>query len=500
MMMRKLVVLAAALCSVLTLSSFTAASVAAGAKPGAAVIRTAAAQGTWGTAEQVPGLAALAGTGDSALNSVSCATAGNCSAGGFYHTGGPSQCCQSEAFVVSQVDGAWGTALEVPGIAGLNQAGMAEVMSVSCSSPGDCVAGGYYTSGHFPGGSVPMTSAFVVSQVNGTWGKARQVPGIAALNTGGAASITSVSCTSPGNCSAGGFYHIFSSPGCCRSAGFVISQVNATWGRAKKIPGTTGKIPGTTGINEVSCASPGNCGAAAKRVVSQVNGVWGAAKVVAVPSGSSFGHAWIRTISCAAPGDCSAGGLGTTQARSVVVNQVNGVWGTAREIRGTAALIKGKRSLVASVSCSARRNCTAGGYGFRTAAAGSSTRDFAVPYVAAQRKGSWGRAEKIPGIGTLSTHGYAVVTAVSCASRGNCAAAGRYSTTTYNPCGSGPDQVFVLNKANGTWGTPHVVTVTLGNDGPAQITAVACPAAGRCSAAGFYYSGAQERAFVISQS
>src|SRR5215467_4685545 len=140
-MMRKLVVLAAALCSVLAISSFTAVSVAAAAKPGPAVLGPAAAQGIWGSAEQVPGLAALAGTGDSAVNAVSCATAGNCSAGGFYHTGGASQCCQSEACVVSAVGAVWGTALEVPGIAGLNQAGMAGVTSVSCSSPGNCVAG-----------------------------------------------------------------------------------------------------------------------------------------------------------------------------------------------------------------------------------------------------------------------------------------------------------------------------------------------------------------------
>jgi hypothetical protein len=133
-MMRKLVVLAAALCSVLAISSFTLAHAAAAARPTAPVIRTAPAKGTWGIAEQVPGLAALAGAGDSALTSLSCATAGNCSAGGLYLTGGGGTCCQSEAFVVSQAGGAWGTALEVPGIAGLNQAGMAEVTSVSCSA------------------------------------------------------------------------------------------------------------------------------------------------------------------------------------------------------------------------------------------------------------------------------------------------------------------------------------------------------------------------------
>ena len=38
----------------------------------------------------------------------------------------------------------------------------------------------------------------------GTWGKAKEVPGTATLNTGGGAWIISLSCASAGNCSAGG--------------------------------------------------------------------------------------------------------------------------------------------------------------------------------------------------------------------------------------------------------------------------------------------------------
>ncbi|HEY2080324.1 MAG TPA: hypothetical protein VGH53_28690, partial [Streptosporangiaceae bacterium] len=38
------------------------------------------------------------------------------------------------------------------------------------------------------------------------WGKAQEVPGTAALNTGHRAGISSVSCASAGNCSAGGVY------------------------------------------------------------------------------------------------------------------------------------------------------------------------------------------------------------------------------------------------------------------------------------------------------
>ena len=88
---------------------------------------------------------------------------------------------------------AWGGAEEVPGIAALNQGGNAEIASVSCASAGNCSAGGQYMD------SSVRRQAFVVSQANGTWGAAIEVPGTAALNQGGNAFITSVSCASAGN-------------------------------------------------------------------------------------------------------------------------------------------------------------------------------------------------------------------------------------------------------------------------------------------------------------
>jgi hypothetical protein len=54
--------------------------------------------GTWGTAIEVPGTAALNKDGDAAINSVSCATAGNCSAGGSYIDGSH----HIQAFVVGE--------------------------------------------------------------------------------------------------------------------------------------------------------------------------------------------------------------------------------------------------------------------------------------------------------------------------------------------------------------------------------------------------------------
>ena len=54
--------------------------------------------GVWGRAIEVPGSGALNKGGNASVNSVSCALAGNCAAGGSYTDGS----AHSQAFVVSQ--------------------------------------------------------------------------------------------------------------------------------------------------------------------------------------------------------------------------------------------------------------------------------------------------------------------------------------------------------------------------------------------------------------
>ena len=71
---------------------------------------------------------------------------------------------------------------------------------MSCTSAGNCSAGGSY------GIAFNEQQAFVVSENNGTWSKAIEVPGSAALDTGGSAQIASVSCTSARYCVAAGNY------------------------------------------------------------------------------------------------------------------------------------------------------------------------------------------------------------------------------------------------------------------------------------------------------
>src|SRR5690242_20710425 len=150
-----------------------AAAVCAMVVTGAGVA-AAAPGGTWGTAREMPGTAALDQGLPAEALSVSCASAGNCSAGGTYVDGSALQ----QAFVASEVNGTWHTAIEVPGLGSLNEGGAAQVSSVSCASAGNCAAGGTYADGSVSA----LQQAFVASEVNGTWHTAIEVPGTAALN------------------------------------------------------------------------------------------------------------------------------------------------------------------------------------------------------------------------------------------------------------------------------------------------------------------------------
>jgi hypothetical protein len=197
---------------------------------------------------EVPGTAALNKGGKAEINSVSCASAGNCSAGGDFEDGTGNE----QAFVVSETNGSWRQAEEAPGTAALNEGGEALVDSVSCASAGNCSAGGYYQDGS------DNTQAFVVSQTDGTWHEAEEVPGTAALNKGGKAEVNSVSCASAGNCGAGGYY----TDGSGAQQAFVVGEVSGTWHQAEEVPGSAALSKGGAAeVNSVSCASAGNCGA-----------------------------------------------------------------------------------------------------------------------------------------------------------------------------------------------------------------------------------------------
>jgi hypothetical protein len=144
----------------------------------------------------VPGSGSLNLGGLANTDSVSCTSAGTCAAGGDYTDGAG----QAQTFVASETAGTWRVAIEVPGSRTLPAGRFGSESLVSCATAGNCAAGLTYTD------NIGTQQAFVASQVNGAWRRAFKVPGLGTLNAGGNASITSVSCAPAGTCAAGGSY------------------------------------------------------------------------------------------------------------------------------------------------------------------------------------------------------------------------------------------------------------------------------------------------------
>jgi hypothetical protein len=154
------------------------------------------ANGKWGAAVAVPVSAALNKGGFAELNSVSCPTAGNCSAGGSYAATSTS----TQPLVVTEKNGTWGTAIAVPGSAALNTGKDMSVTHVSCVSPGTCsAAGGFHASNHSQG-------VWVSSEKGGRWGTAGTIPGLSGLATGGLAEVNGLSCSTSDTCGLVGDY------------------------------------------------------------------------------------------------------------------------------------------------------------------------------------------------------------------------------------------------------------------------------------------------------
>ena len=96
-------------------------------------------------------------------------------------------------------NGTWRAAGEVA--TALNIGGNAAVESVSCPSAGNCAEAGSYLD------QSRHTQVFVVGELNGHWRNAQEIPGTAALNRGGSATVGALSCVPAGHyCSAGGYY------------------------------------------------------------------------------------------------------------------------------------------------------------------------------------------------------------------------------------------------------------------------------------------------------
>lgn len=412
-----------------------------------AVSGTGAPRTAWGRAIELGDI----GT----VYSVSCPTAGNCAAAATYY-GSPRR-----AYVVDETNGRWGDAIEIPGTTNPHGYSEGVVASVSCATPGNCAAGGYYRDND----PLHPLRPYVVDETNGNWGTAIDLSGSLDSYVG---LVGPVSCATAGNCVAGGTYN---GPDFVEHA-FIVEETNGKWGSATD-------VPGMSTVFAVSCATPGNCAAVGwdrskAFVVDETNGSWGNPVQIPAPATiSSTGYAALFSVSCATAGNCSAGGgfytsdLDTGGRRGgFVVEETSGSWGTAIEVdSGT----------INEVSCATAGNCAAVGDG---------------PIVFEETNGSWDKGTLVPRMGEVHS--------VSCATAGNCAVGG----VGFGASGDSLEAI-VAKETDGTW---HAATKIPGTgdgdavESPGQVLAVSCATADSCVAGGWDspYGGGNFEAFVAS--
>lgn len=197
--------------------------------------------GVWQAAAPINGLQALNVGSNAAVQNLSCSSAGNCSAVGYFNDG-----VGKQGFVVDQIGGVWQSAMTVSGISALGAT--SEVFAVSCASDGNCSAVGDTLSGS-------VYTGFALDRVGGSWGAAATIPGLGSLGTSSVPTV--VSCWSATECTVLGAYE----SGAAWQE-FVADRIAGTWQSAAPVPGLVAlNAGGDSYPGDVSCVVGGECSA-----------------------------------------------------------------------------------------------------------------------------------------------------------------------------------------------------------------------------------------------
>jgi hypothetical protein len=441
--------------------------------PSSSAARSAAGA-SWGPAIS---LLALNGGRDAAVNSLSCAPAGDCTIGGGYVDRSGHQ----QAFVTTRANGRWGPLMTVPGTDALNKGNNAEATGLSCPLAGGCTVFGSYKD------SSNTAQWFADSEKNGHWSTAIPLSLAIPLSPGntGNIAISGIDCASAGNCALGGGDET-SYPA---SFAWVMSETNGHWGKAMVVPGTSTN-PGTfADVTMVSCAPGGNCAAAGDFMASSAsnqqafvagekNGHWGNAIVVPGTGRLNKGTAAVQNLSCPATGDCTVLGYyspsryGPT-TREFVDSESNGHWGQAVEAPFWRALTRAGNPITVILTCPSAGNCTV---------AGTVNGRLLQGFVVSEKNGRWGTVILLSSPPRPRERPYSLINSVFCTSAGNCVAGGLF---TYRALHA---QDSLVLQRNGVWGQPIGIPglAALSTGGHARVDDVSCSTAGKCAAIGFY--------------
>ncbi len=441
--------------------------------------------------------------GDNAnAQSTSCPSSGHCTAAGYFYDVNE----HSQAFVADQSSGVWHGAIEIG--AAFNIGHYASLESVSCSSAGNCVAGGFFSD------ALSHQQAMVLSEHDGHWGDPVNVT--ATMNISGQADMYRVSCATDASCVAVGWVGV----GANEYQSVIMEKKNGLWGAPFEVA-TVLNAQKYGYLQTVSCPTAGNCSAGGVYTdaqgnsqvfaISQVNGFWGS-PLTLLAGLNTGGSAFPNQISCSTNANCSMVGSFSQDPTGVSqgfgIDEVNGQWKSPHDLTSTVNL--GGRAAANSVSCTSPGNCVSGGY-FSNLLAPHVISSHRGPaslarllhpreqsnisheaFIAVESHGVWANSTRVAH--ALNVGMDAQVTSLSCVDASNCLVGGYYrDRMTFR-------QVFALTEVAGVW---HDATELLGVQnigGNAEAVTTACSLSGYCVLGGYYGDTLLDpQAFVISK-
>jgi hypothetical protein len=313
------------------------------------------------------------------------------------------------------------------------------------------------------------------------------VPTGAAGGAGESASLTSISCSLPGWCTAGGSYR--------NSAGgrqaMVETEADGTWEAPQPVAlpagATTAAKSESATITSVSCAAADFCVAVGSYrgsgngtlIVNEAGGFWQTGITLPSVSGETTSGGVLDSVSCASVADCVAVGTSATSKGLVeptIAIEAAGAWSKPSLL----TLPAGDQQTVPtslSVSCPAVADCVIAGTDYP--ASGPQ-----LPLVIAESNGRWQTAETLgPLPGALADPNQVIsLGAIDCAAVGQCTAVGN-DATSIGAAG------FALVDSGGSFtevGLPYPTGTAgfLTSSADLGLDAVACADPGDCAAGG----------------
>ncbi len=336
--------------------------------------------------------------------------------------------------------------------------------SISCTSASACVAVGD------DGNLMPLV--FVGNPA--TWGTAQAREITLGSSFGFAASLQSVTCTSPSSCVAVGWdLHDTASPPYFNDMPFVLVGNPATWTSAQAHELTLGSSFGSGGsLESVACVSASSCLAVGSDdnhqplVLSGDPSSWGVAQAYELTLGSGFGSSgFLTSVTCTSSSSCVAVGGDKSQPLAVV-GDPSTTWSAAQAHEMTLGAGFGSGGWLEAISCASSSACTATGADANT-----------MPLVFSGDPATWGAAQaqnfNLKGMG-FGVSSYP--STLTCVSATSCLDIGSYGNAYQQ-------RTYLLQGNPGTWDQASQTPLT-GIPQYSSLDGGTCPTASFCVAVG----------------